>query len=277
MAIDFLFQDIISAPTADEYKVELRARQVRERFGSNVARVVENASGAVQNSVSIARNRISPALPVSRPVPRESSISWRDSIKERFVANVTTRSVPPGVVASYASTTMMLTNSFADKVPASAARRSMITPISVSTLLATDTSENEEFSLYDSVERGDMDAGVDDGSSLGAFFAMLYKQCAFLNGPAKTEFQERWGIKSAVDNQAEMFGSDDEAVPSGIFFKIWNKVCFWKKKKTREQILSEAILETSQSSNEKIKKLKVAPDIQVGLEIMHLFIIDLLG
>jgi len=50
-----------------------------------------------------------------------------------------------------------------------------------------------------------------------------------------------------------------------------------KVKKTRKQALAEIIEDVSAMSKEKIKKLQLASDEQVGLEIMHLFIIELLG
>ena len=60
MFVDFLFEDIISAPTADEYKVDLQSHQLRQRLGRRMSAVAASARGAIRNSISIASNRIAP-------------------------------------------------------------------------------------------------------------------------------------------------------------------------------------------------------------------------
>ena len=286
MVVDFLFQDIISAPSADEYKVELQSRQLRQRIGRRMSAVAANARGAIRNSISIASNQIAPVLPVSRPTSlRMRWSSPHGSVTKQFtVPDVTTRRLPPSVTRSYASTSMILKDMFEHKVPPSESRRCVVAPVRRSVLLAAGDSraegeeEENESSLYDSVERGGMgDHG--DTASFNSFYAMLCKQCENLNGDSKSEFQERWGFApeyDALDNQSNVFGSDNEVV-SGISAKIRSVLCSRNENKTRKHILSKAIEETSQFSKEKITKLKVASDMQVGLEIMHLFIIDLLG
>jgi hypothetical protein len=101
-----------------------------------------------------------------------------------------------------------------------------------------------------------------------------------LSGPAKVDFQERWGVDShydASDTQSNMFGSSHD-VSSGISSKLRRKLsCGKGSKKTRDVVLAKAIAEASHFSNEKIAKFKIASDMHVGLEIMHFFIIDLIG
>ena len=276
MLVDFLFQDIISAPTADEYKVDLESRQLRQRLGRRMSAVAANARGAIRNSISIASNRITPILPVAR---RTLSARLSTRVSSTFtVPEATTRQLPPSVVRSYASTSMMLKNVFDQQESgASGTRRSIIAPVRMSVLLATNINEEgeNESSVYDSVERGDMS----DATSFDSFYAMLHKQWEHLTGQAKSEFQERWGFESgydSADSESNIFGSDHD-VPSGISLKIRSKLCCNNERKTRKHVLSEAIGEISQMSTEKISKLKLASDMHVGLEIMHLFIIDLLG
>ena len=156
----------------------------------------------------------------------------------------------------------------------------------MSRLLATQISDDDdgddvgddEVALYDTAERGELGGG--DVSSFDSFYASLQQQSEVLSGPAKVDFQERWGVDSHYDpsdNQSNMFGSSHD-VPSGISSKLRRKLsCRQGSKKTRDVVLAKAIAEASQFSNEKIAKLKIASDMQVGLEIMHFFIIDLLG
>ena len=155
----------------------------------------------------------------------------------------------------------------------------------MSVLLTTNTTEEGEgeqeegngSSLYDSVERGEMSGG--EATSFDSFFAMLHKQNEHLTGHAKSEFQKRWGFDSGYDSsdsESNIFGSEHD-VPTGISLNIRRKLCCHKHMKTRKHLLLEAIVETSQISTDKIGKLKRASDMHVGLEIMHHFIIDLLG
>ena len=281
MLVDFLFQDIISAPTADEYKVDLESRQLRQRLGRRMSAVAANARGAIRNSISIASNRITPILPVAR---RTLSARLSTRVSSTFtVPEATTRQLPPSVVRSYASTSMMLKNVFErQESGASNTRQSIIAPVRMSVLLATHTNEEDgenESSVYDSVERGDM--RDDDAASVDSFYAMIHKQCEHLTGQAKKEFQERWGFDSGynsfANNDSNIFGSDDDVATTLSIIKIRRKLCCNKEVKTRKHVLSGAIEEASQASTEKISKLKLASDMHVGLEIMHLFIIDLLG
>ena len=181
---------------------------------------------------------------------------------------------------------MILKDAFGQKEPQSEARRSIIALVRMSALLARDTHDDEgeedkeedaNSSVYDSVERGALSDGA---PSFESFHARLDRQNEHLSGEAKREFQKRWGFApeyDALDSQSNIFGSDREVV-SGISAKMWSTLCSSQNEnKTRKQMLSKAIKEASQFSNEKIQKLKLASDIQVGLEIMHLFIIDLLG
>lgn len=289
MLIDFLFDDIILAPSADEYKVEQQNRELRQSLGQRMYQAAENTRGAIRNSISRARNNVAPMLPVSRPTTlrrRMSSRSMSSVVMESFtVPDATTMKLPPSIMQSHASTSMILKDIFERKEPQSETRRSIIAPVRMSVLLARDTNEDEEEHMtgsdsfvYDSVERGDM---RDDNAipSFESFQAELHKQNEQLSAVAKREFQKRWGFVPDYDasgSQSDIFGSDD-GINSGVSAKMRNALCLKKRINSRQQILSNAIEETCQFSDEKIKKLKVATDIQVGLEIMHLFIVDLLG
>jgi hypothetical protein len=116
-------------------------------------------------------------------------------------------------------------------------------------------------------------------ATLPAFYTQVYEQSERLHGAAKKEFQERWDLDleyDVSDQQSNMFGSDN-IVPSGISANVRKMLFCAKENRTRKLILSEAIEATSQFSKERIRKLKVASNAQIGLENLHLFIIDLLG
>ena len=275
MLVGFLFENIISAPSADEYKVEQQDRQLRESAGGPASTMAARGLGAIRNSISIARHAIAPILPVSMQQTQGSrKLSSRVSLlfMEHFtVPDATTRALPEEVIQSYAATSMILKDAFAPKEPKAVTRTSIIVPRRVSALLATDT--DDEYSLFDTAERGEMNDASE--TSFNSFYAMLRKQDEYLSGEARADFQERWG--AGLEYDASDKQATNRSVPSGISAKIRRKLSWGKDKTTRTQVLSAAIEETSHISNEKIAKLKIAPDIHVGLEIMHHFIIDLLG
>ena len=282
MLVDFLFQDIISAPSADEYKVELQSRQSRQRFGRRLATVAANMRASVRNSISVASSAIAPILPLANlrtasPKSLFSRISSR--VIEHFtVKDASIRMMPPNVVQSYALTSLVLKDVFDKETTNSAHSETRDKPSGVPrTLVVDSTTDENRLSLYDTVERGEMSDRhficYDD------FYAKLYTQNRQLSGVEQIEFQERWGFDAkydSLDSHSNIFGSDQEA-PSSIAAKIMKNLPCFRSNTTRRMVLTEAIEETCHISNEKMNKLKVASDMHVGLEIMHLFIIDLLG
>jgi hypothetical protein len=270
MMIDFLFQDLILAPTEDEYNAELRSRESNQPLGSRTSTVAEDTDGVLDNSIPIASNNVPPLLPVRRNSLLKRTVSTEEP------SDMTTMKVPPGVTEAHGSISMMLKDDFNKTVPATETRSSRITGNRLSSLYVTD--RNDEASLYDAVERGELDDP--DSVSMHSLCRKLHAQSEELTGSAKREFQEQWQLDPKLNTsnrESSMFISDN-VVPSGMSAAVRRILFFWKeKKKTRKQILTEAIEATSQFSKQKIKKLKGASNIQVGLEIMHLFIIDLLG
>lgn len=337
MLVDFLFQDIIAAPSAaTQNKVAAAAAacegsdehddlEEHERGGVTTLgnsfpfpmMASNNSNNSTSNSNSN-RNRIVPILPVVRSsaaVPRthrgthghSHSHSHRVApsspspssriIMQRFTDPASgTRTLPPSVIRSRARASMVLKNAFENKElesesgPASTpARRSVMSVLRASEM--DDEGENES-SLYDTVERGGVRMSGDAVASFDSFCAVLYKQSEHLSGHAKAEFQARWGCDShqhdsqheAGDSQrnTHIFGSAKHEVPSGRSAKlrgVYKSMSCWEteSKRTRKLILSQAMEETSQLSRDKLSKLEVASDMHVGLEIIHQFIIDLLG
>jgi hypothetical protein len=284
MLVDFLFQDIISAPSADEYKVELQSRQIRQRFGRRISTVASHARGAIRNSISMARSGIAPVLggsnsPSHGSKKRSLSARVSSNILQRFtVAEASTRQFPPSVVQSYASTSMILKGVFDHQESTSDTRTSVIVPTSMSRLLRTDIDSHDEASPYDSAERGQSE--TENLVSIDSFFSMLQEQCELLQGPARKDFEERWGLDADSYSAGNQPNPDVVPVQSRMSAKWKRSLCCSKqhnRNTRRKQIISSAIEKTTQVSNEKIHKLRIASDLQVGLEVMHLFIIDLLG
>jgi hypothetical protein len=105
-------------------------------------------------------------------------------------------------------------------------------------------------------------------NSFSDFSSKLFKQYDCLSGEMKREFVDRWGlVESTGGSHGAMY--PDLVVPSGIGCS--------KRHVSRQVTISRTLEETKIFSNRKMLKLRLATDIHVGLEVMHLFIIDLLG
>lgn len=299
MLVDFLFLDIIAAPSADEFKVELESRQMRQRLGQRV----DNVRGSLRSTVARIKKSFKPTNVL--PSPRgESDIGasgghgqtppakLSSTVLELFaLPDTKTRKIPPSLVQSYASTSMILKDVFASTTHVRPKENfSVDERYQADDILSPITTEHslQEGSMYDSAERGGapVEESNSDASLFASFCALLFTQCERLDGYTKAEFQDRWGLDvqySALDPQSSMFGrgesdfdsTDDVSVPAFG----GRMICCAKRapKQSRKCLLSSAITKVAQDSREKVRKLKTATDVQIGLEIMHLFIIDLLG
>jgi hypothetical protein len=156
------------------------------------------------------------------------------------VPDAVMRKVPPAVVNSYISTAYVLKDAF--------------------------EAQRARSESYDSAESGLVrDA---DMNSFSDFSSKLFKQYDCLSGEMKREFVDRWGLEESTGgSHGAMY--PDLVVPSGIGCS--------KRHVSRQVTISRTLEETKIFSNRKMLKLRLATDIHVGLEVMHLFIIDLLG
>lgn len=253
MLVDFLFQDIIEAPTADAYKVQIASQQVRRRIGDQFNAVTDHARGIMRSSVSYARNVLAIVPDERSPLQRRLSRRLSSSVMDHFtLADASTRNIPPAVMQLYSSTAMVLKDVFENSGD-------------------TVSAPGSPGRTYDTAERGV--AGDHNFSSYDSFYSTWLDQSEQLQGSAKIEFQERWGLDGDVDE-----ANVHELVPLGVPAKLRN-VIFGRllNPTTRKDVLLEALTESVEEANDKISKLKVATDVQVGLEVMHLFIMDLLG
>lgn len=298
MFVDFLFLDVISAPSSDEYKLSLHNPQSGQNIGGqdvSIPAPVSSTFDSIFQCLIRGSNSVTPILPVShsgtesnlgqiqRHMPTRRRLS-SVMLKKFTVPGIITRKLPPSFVQLHSFTSLILKDVFVPKPLEfeTTRRNSCVNPEHMSVLLATDEDEYMRRSLYDSVEKGGMDKNSDTAASFESFCAMLHKQNDLLNGPAKKEFQSRWGVNFDYDDNYEsntaIFGVSDHEIASGMSSNLKFKLpCRKTLRKSQRDILSEAIKETCQYSSEKYGKLKVVSNVQKGLEIMHLFIIDLLG
>jgi hypothetical protein len=96
-----------------------------------------------------------------------------------------------------------------------------------------------------------------------------------LQGEPKVEFEERWGLNP------EFYQSDSERAITSLQLlpeaPVVNRRGEERCADSRKDAMSRAIEATTKESKGMISRLKIVPEAQVGFEIMHVLIIDLLG
>lgn len=110
-----------------------------------------------------------------------------------------------------------------------------------------------------------------DPDSFDDFYSRFQDQCEQLEGTEKVEFLERWGLQITSNH-------DEHAIPV-VTSRLEACSCLTiaNRDKPHREVLANMLKNVAEFSSEKINELKVATDVQVGLEVMHYFIIDLLG
>jgi len=252
MLVDFLFQDVISAPLADDAKVNKQSREMREQAGQRITDVATGTKRVVRRTLSAARG---------------ASSRFLDSLT---VPDTVTRNVSHSTLKSHSSTSLALKGAFDHVEPAVSSSPAWNSSPALNPATA------EESSQYDSAERGQ----IGEDTSFNAFSAKLFEQCELLSGAEKVEFQGRWGISGMSEGEDGLSAFRESAhdVSFGSRSSLSSKLCGrGKRQKCRAQELAGAIQETASSGQEKLSKLKLAMNVHIGLEVMHLFIIDLLG
>jgi hypothetical protein len=259
MLVDFLFQDIIEASTADEFKVQTQAQKLRRKIGDQIAAVDGHAKNILSSSKVVGKKFDIESHKVVLPRSRSMSI-----MEHLTVPDATSRVVPPALVQSYASTSMMLKGAFGNAIeswPSSRVRSNRF-PLCGS-------SGRDLHRLCDAAENGvisDLDP-----DSFDDFYSRFQDQCEQLEGAEKVEFLERWGLQITSDH-------DEHAMPVVTSrLKACSCLTIANRDKPHREVLANMLKNVAEFSSEKINELKVATDVQVGLEVMHYFIIDLLG
>eukprot|EP00603_Paraphysomonas_imperforata_P009834 CAMPEP_0114468378 /NCGR_PEP_ID=MMETSP0104-20121206/10145_1 /TAXON_ID=37642 ORGANISM="Paraphysomonas imperforata, Strain PA2" /NCGR_SAMPLE_ID=MMETSP0104 /ASSEMBLY_ACC=CAM_ASM_000202 /LENGTH=988 /DNA_ID=CAMNT_0001641949 /DNA_START=315 /DNA_END=3278 /DNA_ORIENTATION=- len=310
--VDQLFEGILSAPLADDFKVEVQARHSRRQFGQKASHAAAAVRGAVRNSISLARNSISvlsnsnQAEPINPQAVRPGLLRRRSSLTNRLhemvvLPNVSTRSFPPSVVSSHALTAVVIDKAF-DEIRAES-RKQMEQSVEKTERLEISTPKVEAISLggtiadekddvsYEALENGEIERhrNTEVLSSFSSFKTMLLEQYEQLSDHAKMIFVEHWGFDpetqswhagsgSAEQKANTVHPSDNLSVhPPGVSLSQRLLRCCSKKEETREKVLTQAIARASAEAKKNAKRLQLAPDLQIGLEILHIFIIDLLG
>jgi hypothetical protein len=287
--IDFLFDDILAAPLVEDYKAEVQAREARKPNQSTHP----------------------PAPEVDEPyyskppheLASENVTSFSVRLHEMLaLPHVSIRSFPPSTMSSYASTAMIVSGT----LETGNTMRSSSVKSTQNQLKHLGSSGDELFiaSPAGSNRKNDYDNSRDIFHALEVGQAMksqkrtpitlkrdLMRQYEQLcDEKTKLVFRTHWGFDPATNSFCDLslglpHSRGSISPESNNYIKVSKKrkmssLSFFHKgedQPTRECQLSLALKQIDERTNDKIKQLKHATDMQIGLEIMHQFIIDLLG
>ena len=255
--IDFLFWSVISAPTADSLKM-----QAEDSLFSRTARNAGRRMSNVGSAVATAGRRMSNAIVTAAPLQRKSSFSL--NIKK-------SRGIPDSAVEAQ----MLATASFSDmidEVKSSNKSRQSIRHQGRQTFLTQIRSEVEgpagasqrkiDYERLNKAVLNSTDPTVDE--LFDEMIVDMMEQRANLLPEEAAAFDREWGL---VDGHLDC----DHSI-------VFGGTCCSKRTVSRmEEVIKSELEYVQRESHVKHEKLRLATDQQVGLEILHLFVLDLLG
>ena len=274
--IDALF-NLLSAPTADAVKVKA-ADTLMKRTG----RRMSNAAAAAARRVSVAA---SDALAVAK------TLAGRNQ-KHQLVAGAPTRSIPETTKSAKKLATASI-SVIADRATQNYKKRTMMRrAMSSRTTRPSSYLEEGEEDLEDDESDyipSDDDIGdSDDDSNAGGNEAAdrssdpqqksdksrkASKEGTFEKLKLEIMHQRRLLSNSEVEGYDNEWGLD----PTGEFVRRDGGMLCLKGESNAEKNIRSELAYVDTESKKKIEKLSMADDDHTGLEILHLFVLDLLG
>lgn len=214
--VDVIFEDILSAPLSDEFKVNMRAQG---KYGSR--KFVAPAPGVVRQSIVLANTAVVPLFSRVLASPqdvRQRKRPWSKFMEVFVLPGAFMRQVPPSVVDTRTTLADILRGTFKDRAsssddgpdsdPASCAVatgqqkvskwKSKLAVVRMSMLLragvdADPSSADEEREKLVKGSECDPEAQAEQTSPFAFFVRGLGEQGSALSRAARAEFQQRWG------------------------------------------------------------------------------------
>ena len=297
--IDWIFS-ILTAPTADEVKLEIES-QAAPNLGRRLSNVAGRGLTSAVRRVSVAVSQVSPAINLNRKslaaretraLPRETQHAR--SLARQLSTKITDQSRESLRQASLRRQTTLRQASMridfsaiggideeavddqdggmnicnADSLTSEHQRlpegtsprlltRGRVTPLALPTAVARADNLSPKNRLADSPP-----------VLLQNLVGQIFSQRQSLPEELKADYDLQWGIDPTT---GEFYPDADADADAG------NGLCFRRTREGTEAVLMKEILDVFRCTTEKSTKLKIATDAHTGLEILHLFILDLLG
>jgi len=258
MIVDFLCIDILSAPTADQLKVDAQESIVKQtgRRMSAVARRASNVTidavnklatkidGKKRNSLVMQKHLMIPDATQTAHVLATSSVKdLLDDVKTHNQQFISTR----GLQRSQSLHVEKVRNERRITINNASTIGDIVNQDGV--LTSNTNAIVESRGLTARVESAFMELTVD-----------IKDQRRKLRPFEQEDFDAKWGVD-----------------PTGEFSQQNNGLFCCSFRKNAKQIIMNEIRSTIVESDAKIDKLRLATSMQIGLEILHLFVLDILG
>lgn len=261
LIVDFLCIDILTAPTADDIKLNAQ-ENIAKKVGRRLSNVARRASNVTMDAVNSIVKKIEP--------------------KKRQTMVMTKTMVVPGATKTAHS----------------------LASVSVKDFLYSAKQNNEEFVSHRVIERtaamtverarSERKQHINHSSTIGeiAHHGGNFNPSAFevhskvgkgLNSSVQSKFLElsidmkdqRKKLKPCEQEEFDNYWGVD---PTGEFSQQNNWLYgFMNFKKNSKFIIMNNLKSTIVTTEQKLETLRIATDLQIGLEILHQFITDILG
>jgi len=251
LLVDFLFIEILSAPTADSLKVRNRESLVKRvarrssAVGRRVSSVSTQALKSLRNSV-LRKPRYSFGLtgnvPTTRMVPESAE-------EAHHIASTSVREILQDVKA---------------KIDTRVTTRDVRRKESDTFKSKKNLHEKRKYRQRSDSDVVNFQHDVSDDTIDNIFFDLsvdITEQRRNLKNNQKEVFDTMWGID-----------------PTGEFSKQTERTLFCTlRTMSAESAIKKELMFVKAETQSKYEKLRFATDVQIGMEILHLFIVDLLG
>jgi hypothetical protein len=248
LVVDFLFNEVLLAPTADSLKLQAQDSAMT-RAGRRVSAVARRASVSASAAVSAVK---SSAQAIAGRQAR--GMGTKKAVDKNRMTITTTRLIP-GETMSAQSLAVMSTSNVVDSFKQS---RDTFRAHRDTVLVGNyGTPQNNSIALA-LANTGDL--SVSSMALFSQFERELYAQRDLLKVVERSAFEAQWGIGPS--------GRLGEAAPRSLSCA---------KALPTDRAIQAEISFVQREAFDKYEKLKLANDSHVGLELLHLFVLDLLG
>lgn len=295
LIVDFLFEDILSAPTMDSTKKNKSSsislpsllskekckekennfdENENENIGENETRPESSLSKETQIQSKLKSQKSQLEKPtIDKLNSNEIKIKPRKTILDKIKDVETTRLVPSSTQEAHELAVISVKEIIKDQI--SNIKKNMMNQDSRH---KTSTHLKQKSSLEKYREslkyRGESQKVKSTKLRSNRSIDEVALEEQFLELTVDIMEQRKELKRNQQDGFDEMWGID----PTGEFSKQrQNYLIFWSESKSSEDIIKKELKFVHEETKKKSDKLEYASDVQTGLEILHHFILDLLG
>lgn len=253
LLVDYLFVDVLSAPTLDEMKLKKHTEMKQSRLNQIVKKAgetVRRASAVTVDAIKVARKNFSvSAAHESMQIPEKTieASNQAKSFSQLFVQE------------QKAILEKQQSSRNANRSESLVARQQRKT---IDKLKNHRSQENESKShpKSNSKSKSKEEETQELFHLFGEFVVDLNEQRRALKPSIRDRYDSQWGVD-----------------PTGEFSKQWSASWSGVGLLSAEDSLRNEMKFVQTETKHKLEKLSLATDSQIGLEILHMFVMDVLG